>query len=1102
MNGEPRRAGFTQRLALVCARHPWWTIGVWLVALAVCGAVYLTMGDVFTSSVRFLNDPDSKKAADLIQQRGGGGGSLVAQAGSAVRDLVDGLDGAGSGARRLAKGSKKLSSGAEELQGGLRKLASGAGELSRGTRSVGAGAAQLSRGLSGVARGADGLSSGLRQVGGATGSLSGGLARLSAGGSEVASGAGRLAGGAKDLAAGARSAAQGVDKAAASAEQIAGGASTLEQVVAAYVQTHPEAAQDPVFQQIIGLSGQLSAGTTGLAAGLRSASGGVSSVAAGADALAAGAARLSAGAGGLSAGLARSAAGAARLDQSMGALASGGQALARGAGSAAAGSRRLSAGQQRLAAGSSRVASGVSGAAAGAGRVAGGSRRLSAGVSRLSEGLADASSGAAELEKALKPVGTLSNHDNEIVVVHSPTLTVDDAAFKAEVLRLRDRLAGLPATDVVGVLSRYDQGIPAKVRDGLTSDDRHTTLLKVELSTGIDESMNHVDGVYAIVEEADVSPQFEVALTGAATASLDAQNLARRDLLRGEMIGVPVALVILVLVFGALVAAGLPLVLSIFSIVVALAITVLIGQVFELSVFALNVLTAVGLAVGIDYSLFIVSRYREERRGGLDKTAAIAAASATASNAVFFSGMTVVLALVGMLIVPLSIFVSLGIGAMSAVFTAVAAALTLLPAFLALLGDRIDALKVPWLDRSGRTRGEHGWWGRTARRVMRRPVVSLTLGVLLLLALAAPLLTMRTGGFSADTFPTTYMSKRGLDMLKRDFAAGMSEPTLVVVDGDVADAGVRRALEGFVDRLEDDGRFTVTGLSMDADGSLAVLQMVLDTDAQSEEARAAIRDLRETLVPASFDGTGAAVYVGGDTAAQMDSTDMTDGYMPIVIGVVLSLSFVLLLLAFRSLLVAVTAIVMNLLSVGAAYGALTLVFQHGWGDVIPGLITVESIESWVPLLMFCVLFGLSMDYQVFLLSRIRERWYETGESMESVVFGVQSTAGIITGAALIMIAVFIGMGSGQMVVLQELGFGLAIAVLLDAFVVRVVVAPAMIALIGDRYWWLPRRLEWLPRIEIEGKAPAAVTPAGAGPIRPPGSPSVLPTPGFELGGGI
>jgi RND superfamily putative drug exporter len=251
----------------------------------------------------------------------------------------------------------------------------------------------------------------------------------------------------------------------------------------------------------------------------------------------------------------------------------------------------------------------------------------------------------------------------------------------------------------------------------------------------------------------------------------------------------------------------------------------------------------------------------------------------------------------------------------------------------------------------------------------------------------------------------------------------------------------------------------------------------------SEAAKGRVHDLRETLVPASFAGSGAEVYVGGTTAAQIDSVALTDGYMPIVIAVVLTLSFILLLLAFRSVIVAATAIVMNLLSVGAAYGALTLVFQFGWGAEVIGLTRVESIESWVPLLMFCVLFGLSMDYQVFLLSRIRERWFETGESRESVVFGVQSTAGIITGAALIMVAVFVGMGSGQLVVLQELGFGLAIAVLLDAFVVRVIVAPALIALIGERYWWMPRWLEWLPRIDIEGRteAPAGTSAdAGAG----------------------
>ena len=562
-----------------------------------------------------------------------------------------------------------------------------------------------------------------------------------------------------------------------------------------------------------------------------------------------------------------------------------------------------------------------------------------------------------------------------------------------------------------------------------------------------------------------------MAVTGAASLSKDAQDLAGEDLRRGEAIGIPVALVILVLVFGALVAAGLPLVLSVVSIVVGLAITVLIGQTFELSIFALNILTATGLAVGIDYSLFIVSRYREERHGGLDKMPAIAAASATASNAVFFSGMTVVLSLVGMLIVPLSIFTSLGIGAMSAVFAAVAAALTLLPALLALLGDQVDALKVPWLDRYSRRHSEHGWWGRTARRVMRRPAVSLALGVVLLLAIAAPALTMRSGGFSADSFPQSYTSKRGLDMLTRDFAAGMSEPTTVVIEGDLGDEKVQQDLKDFIAALDEDGVFTVTGLSTSADGELAVVTMIQDADAMSQRAKAAVLGLRDTVVPEAFDGSGAQVVVGGTTAAQIDSVDLTDGYMPIVIGTVLLLSFILLLLAFRSVIVSATAILMNLLSVGAAYGALTLVFQHGWGAPL-GLAHMEAIESWVPLLMFCVLFGLSMDYQVFLLSRIRERWTVARDSREAVVFGVQSTAGIITGAALIMVAVFAGMGSGRLVVLQELGLGLAVAVLLDAFVVRVIVAPALIALIGDRYWWMPRWLEWLPRIDIEGPAPA------------------------------
>lgn len=602
-------------------------------------------------------------------------------------------------------------------------------------------------------------------------------------------------------------------------------------------------------------------------------------------------------------------------------------------------------------------------------------------------------------------------------------------------------------------------------------------IMKVELASPVDEAVNHLDGLHRLVDQVNAKPQFEAAITGAASLSIDAQHLAGEDLQRGELIGVPVALIILVIVFGTLVAAGLPLLLAGFSILVALALTVLVGNVFDLSIFALNILTATGLALGIDYSLFIISRYREERRDGLDKVAAIGATSATASNAVFFSGMTVVLSLVGMFIVPLSIFTSLGVGAMAAASTAVAAALTLLPALLTLLGDKVDALPMPWLRRYERRDAERSWWSKAARWTMRRPALNLAIGGVLLLALAAPALTMKSGGFSADSFPSHYTSKRGLDMLQRDFAAGMGEPVSVVVAGDVADKSVQRALKRLATKLTDDGRFTPTGVSTSADGELVVVQSVQDADAMSEEAETAVTALRDEIVPEVFANAPAEVYVGGATATQIDSLSITTEYMPIVIGVVLLLSFVLLLLAFRSIAVSLTAILMNLLSVGAAYGVLTLVFQRGWGAALLGITPVEAIESWVPLLMFCVLFGLSMDYQVFLLSRIRERWTERHDSHDAVVFGLQSTAGIITGAALIMVAVFVGMGSGDLVVLQQLGFGLAVAVMLDAFMIRVIVAPALIALIGDRYWWLPRWLEWLPRIHIEGHAVKAGAPS-------------------------
>ncbi len=1060
------RRGFTERAAVACARRPWVTISVWVVALAGCAALYLLWGDVFTTSSKFLNEPDSKRAADLVAEHGGG--SAAAQTGAAVQSLAEGIDSARAGAGKLAKGSQKLSGGTRSLQRGLGRLAGGAGELSAGTRKASAGAGGLSQGLTSASAGASSLSAGLSKVGGATDAFSAGLLRLSAGGAELVTAADRLSAGAGDLAAGAKQTAAGVGQASSSAGQLSGGAQNLKSLVDSYLQQHPDAADDPTYQQIVGLAAQLAAGSGDLAAGLKSASDGASSVAAGAGELAAGAGKLASGARSLGSGLKKSAGGAGQLGQSLDALTSGGAQLAGGLSTAAQSSQALAAGSQELASGTSRVARAARRAAGGAKQVARGTTSLSNGVSGLHTGLASAAKGATKLTDALASAGSLTNHDTEIVVVHNGGLTVDDPAFEREVLALRDELAALPETDVVSVTSIFDDGLDTAVRDGLTSEDRHTALITVELNARPDEAANHIGGVYDVVTEADGRDGFDVAVTGQAAFMSDGQRLARSDLERGEAIGIPVALIILILVFGTLVAAGVPLVLSIFAIVVGLAITVLFGHLFDVSIFALNVLTAMGLAVGIDYSLFIVSRFREERAGGRDKLAAIAAAAATASNAVFFSGMTVVLALVGMLIVPLSVFTSLGIGAMAAVFAAVAAALTLLPAILSLLGDRIDALRVPFLHHTAHRPGREGWWGRAAKAMMKRPVIGLALGAVLLLALAAPTLLMHSGGFSAASFPDTYSSKKGLLMLQRDFAAGLSQPVTVAVDGDLGDTAVQDGLKRLISEVSKDGRFTLAGVQTSGDGSLAVVRLVQDAEAMTSQARDGVLALRQELVPAAFAGVPASVFVGGQTAGDIDSVRLTDAYMPVVIGVVLSLSFLLLLVAFRSVVVSLSAIVMNLLSVGAAYGVITLVFQKGVGADLLGLTQMPAIESWVPLLMFCVLFGLSMDYQVFLLSRIRESWGETHDNRDAVVFGVQSTAGIITGAALIMVAVFAGMASGRFTVLQQLGVGLAVAVLLDAFVVRTVIAPAMIALIGERFWWLPRWLEWLPRVGVEG----------------------------------
>jgi RND superfamily putative drug exporter len=666
---------------------------------------------------------------------------------------------------------------------------------------------------------------------------------------------------------------------------------------------------------------------------------------------------------------------------------------------------------------------------------------------------------------------------NEAIVVRSESATVEQAAYQRFVLQLQQELTALGPEIVDGVGSYYEGGGPE-----LASPDGRTTVLPVQMAGDVSAAEKSVEKVHDVVHAADGRDGFDLVVTGTASISSDFSETAERDLREGEGIGVPIALLILLVVFGALVAAMLPLLLAVVGITVAIALTAVAGQAFDLSVFAINMISMMGLAVGIDYSLFIVSRYREERAAGAEKLEAIAVTGSTASRAVFFSGMTVVLALVGMLIVPTNIFVSLAVGAMLVVIAAVAGALTLLPAVLSLLGDRVDRLRVPYLGRrllDARAQGRVSVFARLARRAMRRPGLALGIGVGLLLLAAAPYVGMETGVSGVGSLPDDFESKEGFIVLDRQFSGGSVSPVQIVVDGPADSTAVREGVSRLEERLAADPAFGPVQIEASPAGDLTLLSVPVEGEAGGDLAIGKVRELRAELVPAAFAGGAGGVFVTGETAGNVDYIDIVNSYFPYVVAVVLALSFVLLLLAFRSVVIAGTAIVMNLLSVGAAYGLITLVSQNGVGAGLLGFQQVEVIEQWVPLFLFSVLFGLSMDYQVFLLSRIKEAHDRGADTRAAVSSGIGSTAGIITGAALIMVAVFAGFASGDLVMFQQMGFGLAAAVLLDATIVRILLVPSAMSLLGTWNWYLPRWLEWLPDFSVEGRRVAPAAGAGA-----------------------
>ena len=667
---------------------------------------------------------------------------------------------------------------------------------------------------------------------------------------------------------------------------------------------------------------------------------------------------------------------------------------------------------------------------------------------------------------------------NEIILVRSDELTVDDEAFEATVTKLFDDVTALGDDVIKSGANYYQLGLPDFV-----SGDRHTTILPFVMAGTVDEADDNIVKLFALVEEADGQDAFDVYIVGAASVAFETNELSFKEIEQGERVGVPMAMVILLVLFGAVVAAFIPLILAVLAIVTALGATAVVGFFVELSFFVTLIITMIGLAVGIDYSLIIVSRFREELGRGRSKLEAIDRAGATANRTVFFSGLTVVFALAGLLIHPASVFQSLGTGAILVVVAAVALSMTLLPAALALLGRRVNALRLPFIGRRiGSAAGTGGgFWTVVVRVVMRYPLLSFVAAAGVMIAAALPALDLETGFNGIDSYPDGVQTKEAFFILEEEFSFGVVSPMEIVIDGDADSEAVKAGVASLRELLAADADFSGGSTVQVNDArDLTLVSVPVAGEPASDAAIAALDRLRGGYIPQAFDGVDADVLVAGETAFNADFFDITDQFTPIIFGFVLTLSFLLLTVAFRSIVIALKSIILNLLSVGAAYGLLVLVFQKGYGAGVLGFQTSDAIDAWIPLFLFAILFGLSMDYHVFLLSRIRERYDQTGDNAESVAYGLRSTAGLITGAALIMVAVFGGFASGDVISNQQVGFGLAIAVFLDATIVRTILVPATMRLLGKWNWYFPAILEWVPRIGIEGEAEPAAAPAPAG----------------------
>ena len=535
-----------------------------------------------------------------------------------------------------------------------------------------------------------------------------------------------------------------------------------------------------------------------------------------------------------------------------------------------------------------------------------------------------------------------------------------------------------------------------------------------------------------------------------------------------ELIGVAAAVVILLIAFGSLLAMGLPLLTALTGIGIGLAIVELLAHVMKVPEFAPQLASMIGIGVGIDYALFIVTRYRQALARGKDPEAAVIESATTAGRAVLFAGTTVVISLLGMFLMRFTFLNGLALGASAAVAMVMLASITLLPAVLGFAGRNIDKFSIPFLHRK---EGDHRRTiaFRWSREIQRYPWQAALASFVLLIALALPLLSIHLGNADAGNDLANTTTRKAYDALATGFGPGHNGP--LVLAADVSAPGSQQVLGPLGHQLAGvPGVVAVSQPRMNDRQNAAIITVIPSTSPQDVKTEKLVNHLRHDVIPSVVRGTGARVDVGGTTAIGIDMAGTIGRRLPYFIGAVIALSFLLLMCVFRSVVVAVKAAIMNLLSIGAAYGLVVAVFQWGWGKSFFG-VEKGPVEAWVPTMLFAVLFGLSMDYEVFLISRIREEWLKSGDNAASVADGLATTARVITAAAAIMIAVFLSFVLADLRVLKMVGFGLAAAVFIDATIVRMVLVPATMELLGNANWWLPRWLDRvLPRVNVEGPA--------------------------------